>query len=111
MRELWVAHADVAGHAFGEVFAREHAEGAGHVGEEPGAVGGEGGEGGDGWEGRALGYGLEGGLGFGGIVFGFGYGLFGFYVWDDIVRDCGGCHCAEDLWEVCRCAWWNGWLE
>ena len=52
---LGVADGDVAGHAFGVAFAGEDAEGEGHFGEHPGAVGGVGGVGGDAGEGGALG--------------------------------------------------------
>ena len=52
---LGVADGDVAGHAFGVAFAGEDAEGEGHFGQHPGAVGGVGGVGGDAGEGGALG--------------------------------------------------------
>ena len=52
---LGVADGDVAGHAFGVAFAGEDAEGEGHFGQHPGAVGGVGGVGWDAGEGGALG--------------------------------------------------------
>jgi hypothetical protein len=55
MGVLRVADGDVAGHAFGVAFAGEDAEGEGHFGEHPLAVGGVGGVGGDAGEGCALG--------------------------------------------------------
>ena len=42
MDVLWVAHGNVAAHAFGVAFAGEHAEGACHVLEHVAAVGVEG---------------------------------------------------------------------
>lgn len=61
VRVFGIPHADVAAHAFGEAFARDGAEGAGHVCEEPGAVFGVGGEGGDAGEAGSLRDCLEGG--------------------------------------------------
>ena len=55
VRVLGVADGDVAGHAFGVAFAGEDAEGEGHFGQHPGAVGGVGGVGWDAGEGGALG--------------------------------------------------------
>lgn len=55
VRILGVADGDVPGHAFGVAFAGEDAEGQGHFGEHPLAVGCVGGEGGDAREGLALG--------------------------------------------------------
>jgi hypothetical protein len=48
--ELWVPHADVPGHAFGEALAREEAEGGSGVDEDMPAVLERGGKGGDAWE-------------------------------------------------------------
>ena len=70
---FWVPDGDVARHAFGVVFAGEDAEGASHVCEEVGAVGGEGWEGGDAGEGLAAGDCFEGG----GFLFVFGLGIEG----------------------------------
>lgn len=91
---MWVfrvAHGDVARHALCEAFAGEDAEGAGHVGEDPGAVFVIGAEEGDAGEGGALRDGLEGGEFFGRVGFGF---------WNDLGRGSGsglegdgrGCH-------------------
>jgi hypothetical protein len=97
MRILWIAHADVAGHALDVALAREDAERTGHVCENPCAMCGEGREVGDPRKTDTLGDGLEGGLWLGRVVFGLGDGLFGLWRGEDIGGDCGGCHCVGDV--------------